>query len=73
MEYANTRELPDEDKDKINEWLSETLTKAMGESDDVFVEHVMVMIVNGKTMEQISADLEAFIGEFGRVSAIVES
>jgi hypothetical protein len=63
MEYANTRELPDEDKDKINEWLSETLTKAMGESDDVFVEYVMVMIVNGKTMEQISADLEAFIGE----------
>jgi hypothetical protein len=63
MEFANTRELTGEDKDAINAWLGTTLTKVMGESDDVFIEYVMVMIINGKTMQEISVDLEAFVGE----------
>ena len=63
MEFANTRELSEEDKEQINAWLGTTLSKVMGESDDVFIEYVMVMIVNGKTMQEISVDLEAFVGE----------
>ena len=63
MDFSNTRELSDDDKEKITNWLTTYLSKVMEESDDVFLEYVMVMIVNGKTMQEISVDMEAFIGE----------
>ena len=62
MEFAYTRELSEEEKEKINSWLSETLLKVVGESDEVLMEYVMVMILNSKTMGEISDDLEAFVG-----------
>jgi hypothetical protein len=63
MDYSNGRDLTENEKSQISSWLKEALLEYMDECDDVFLEYVMVMILNGKSMSEISADLEAFIGE----------
>lgn len=63
MDYASTKPLGDQEKETVKSFVKNSLTNLMGECDDVFLEYVMVMILNGKTMGQISAELDAFIGE----------
>lgn len=63
MDYHIERDLNENEKLSISNWLKNSLLEYMDECDDVFLEYVMVMILNGKTMSEISTDLEAFIGE----------
>ena len=64
MDFFNRKELTDDEKANLTEWMKVQLTEAMGDScDAVFLEYVMVMVINGKTMAEIGADLEAFIGK----------
>ncbi len=63
MNFSNTKPLGDLQKDSIKLYVKNSLIEIMGECDDVVLEYVMVMIINGKTMEQISNELETFVGE----------
>ncbi len=59
MDYSNQRDLSEDEKKYLQSWLKESLELA----DDVFLEYIIVMIQNGKTMAEIGTDLEAFIGD----------
>lgn len=63
MDYSIQRDLNEQEKLYISNWLKNSLLEYMDECDDVFLEYVVVMILNGKTMLEISTDLEAFIGQ----------
>lgn len=63
MDFFNDRDLTEDEKEDLSKWMKEKLTEAMGECDDVFLQYMMVMVQNGKTMQEISTDLEAFVGE----------
>jgi hypothetical protein len=63
MDYQNDRDLTEQEKSHISSWLKESLLEYTDECDDVFLEYVLVMVLNGKSMSEISSDLEAFIGE----------
>ena len=41
--------------------IKERLAASVGEADDVLPEYVLVMLRNGKTQQQVSQELEAFI------------
>lgn len=63
MDYLINFDLNENEKNEISKWLSEILLEYFDECDDVFIEYILVMIINGKTMYEISNDLEALIGE----------
>lgn len=52
-------------KEQISEWLKEKVRLFLDEDDEVFLEYIIVMISNGKTMGEIKAELMTFIGEEG--------
>lgn len=64
MNYSINCELSENIKKNITKWLNNTLLEYMEEEcDEVFIEYILVMIINNKTMKEISIELEAFIGE----------
>eukprot|EP01041_Mallomonas_annulata_P011060 gene11060-23121_t len=63
MEYAYLKSFSDVQKPIITKWVKDKLTEVTGDCDDVFLEYVMVMVANKKTMKQIGDDLIAFVGD----------
>ena len=55
--------LTEEQKGALNEALSRHLESALGEANEMLLEYVMVMVMNGKAMETIKAELIDLIGE----------
>lgn len=64
MEYAWKRgDFSDEDKATATAWVKKTLGDMSLENDDIFVQYIIVMISSGKSMSEISTELEAFMGD----------
>ena len=63
MDYSFTKTFSESQRAKIGSWVQGKLIEIIGECDEVFLEYVMVMVANGKTMGQIRGELVAFIGE----------
>jgi len=63
MDSFLSKSLFDSNKDVVNEWIKEILLKNTGESDEMLLEYIIVMISNGKSSEEIGVDLDALVGE----------
>ena len=62
MEYSVQNSLSEESKTEISAWIKDALDEISVENDDVFIQYILVMISSGKTMREISVELEAFLG-----------
>lgn len=63
MDYFYSKPFTDVQKRDVTNFIKSKLTEITGDCDEVFLEYVMVMISNGKTMAQISSELVAFVGD----------
>lgn len=61
--YSITKEIYEENKEKISEWIKKRLLTLTGEDDGMFVDYITIMLLNGKSMHDIEEDLEALIGQ----------
>lgn len=62
LNYFLKNGLSEDNKSTISAWIKGALDAIAVESDDVFVQYIMVMVNSGKTMSEISVELEAFLG-----------
>ena len=64
MDFAYRGDWGDQNKAKTTAWIKEKLTEIQGDApEDLFIEYVLVMVGNGKTMSEISNELKDFVGE----------
>ncbi len=61
--FVQSYPLSEETKAVVAAWINTTLNDMSVECDDVMVQYVLVMINGGKTMQEISVELDAFIGK----------
>ena len=63
--YSFTGEWNSATKDAVGKWVKQKLTVVQdGEApEDLFLEYIIVMIGNGKRMQELSHELQDFIGE----------
>ena len=62
MDYSVKSTLDENARKEISTWIKQTLDEMEVENDDVFIQYIMVMISGGKTMHEVSVELEAFLG-----------
>lgn len=62
LDYCLQGTFSEDDKSVVSNWIKKELDDMAVENDDVFVQYIMVMISSGKTMGEISGELEAFLG-----------
>lgn len=65
LNYSFTGEWNSATKDSVGRWVKQKLTVVQdGEApEDLFLEYIIVMIGNGKRMQELSHELQDFIGE----------
>ena len=65
LNYSFTGEWNGATKDSVGKWVKQKLTVVQdGEApEDLFLEYIIVMIGNGKRMQELSHELQDFIGE----------
>ena len=65
LNYSFTGDWNGETKESVGKWVKEKLTVIQdGEApEDLFLEYIIVMIGNGKRMQELSHELQDFIGE----------
>lgn len=64
MDFKFSGDWGEENKATATQWIKEKLTELQGEApEDLFLEYILVMIGNGKSMEEISNELKDFVGE----------
>ncbi len=64
MNYIFAGNWNEEVKGTICSWIKEKLTKMMPEPpEDLFLEYILIMIGNGKNMDEISHELRDFFGD----------
>ena len=74
MEYFFPFHFGTEQRAPITQWVKDRLTKINGDCDDVFLEYVMVMVANGKTVRFYSkfmcnkCDLNHTIYKMGQIA-----
>ena len=57
--------LTEEQRHLSTQWLGPKLEELFGESDEAFLEYIVIMLGNQKSMEEIAKELVAFLGEEG--------
>ena len=62
--YSYTSPLTDEIKSQIIQWMKQKhLEMTHEEAEDLFIEYIIIMIGNGKSMEEISKELKELMGD----------
>jgi hypothetical protein len=64
MSYCFNGEWNEKTKGAVDKWLRDKLLSIQNEPpDDLFVEYIMIMIGNRKSLEEMSKELKDFFGE----------